>query len=69
VFSDEEIFQSCSNGRVRVYRPRNSRYEEKYVDSIERSRRIAVNMWAWISAVSPGLMLHVEMSAKQRRLY
>jgi hypothetical protein len=40
--------------------PRNTRYEEKYVDSIERSGRIAVNMWAWTSAVSPGLMLQVE---------
>jgi hypothetical protein len=32
VFSDEKVFQSAHNGRVRVYRPRNSRYDERYVE-------------------------------------
>jgi transposase len=30
VFSDEKVFQSSHNGRVRVYRPRNSRYDKQY---------------------------------------
>ncbi|KAH0816469.1 hypothetical protein GEV33_006322 [Tenebrio molitor] len=37
VFSDEKTFQSCPNGRIRVYRPRNTRYEERYVDATDRN--------------------------------
>ncbi|KAJ8972395.1 hypothetical protein NQ317_017254 [Molorchus minor] len=29
VFSNEKTFQSSNNGRLRVYRPRNTRFEEK----------------------------------------
>jgi hypothetical protein len=60
VFSDEKVFQSSHNGRVRVYRPRNSRYDERYVEPTERSGRFSVNVWGCISAVSPGVMLQVE---------
>jgi hypothetical protein len=60
VFSDEKTFQSCPNGRIRVYRPRNTRYEERYVDPTHRSGRFSVNMWAWISVESPEVILHVE---------
>ncbi|KAJ3665897.1 hypothetical protein Zmor_001361 [Zophobas morio] len=28
VFSDEKVFQSSRNGSIRVYRPRNSHYNE-----------------------------------------
>jgi hypothetical protein len=31
VFSDEEVFLSCRNGRIKVYRPTNTRYNERYV--------------------------------------
>jgi transposase len=60
IFSDEKVFQSCPNGRLRVYRPRNSRYDEPYVQTTERSGRFSANIWAWISVDSPGVMLHVE---------
>jgi hypothetical protein len=56
IFSDEKVFQSCPNGRLKVYRPRNSRYDKPYVQTTERSNRF----WAWISVDSPGVMLHVE---------
>jgi hypothetical protein len=60
-FSVEKVFQSCSNGRIRVYRPRNCRYDEKYVEhGGDRSGRFSVNMWAWISTTSPGVMIHIE---------
>jgi hypothetical protein len=60
IFSDEKVLQSCPNGRLRVYRPRNSRYDEPYVQTTERSGRFSANIWAWISVDSPGVMLHVE---------
>ena len=39
VFSDEKTFQSSPNGRLRVYRPRNTRYEPQYVCSRGRPKR------------------------------
>jgi transposase len=60
VFSDEKTFQSCPNGRIRVNQPRNTRYEERYVDATDRSGRFSVNMWAWISVESPGVILRME---------
>jgi transposase len=59
-FSDEKVFQSCPNGRLRVYRPRNSWFEEPYVQINQRSGRFRVNIWAWISAASAGVMIPVE---------
>jgi hypothetical protein len=56
VFSDEKVFQSSRNGRIRVYRPRNSRY----VHNTHNSGWFSVNIWSWISVGSPGVMLHVE---------
>jgi hypothetical protein len=60
VFSNGKDFQSSRNGRVRVYRPRNSRYDERYVEPTKRSGRFSINVWGWISAVTLGVMLHVE---------
>jgi hypothetical protein len=45
VFSDEKSFQSCPNGRIRIYRPRNTRYEERYVDATDRSGRFSVGKY------------------------
>jgi hypothetical protein len=60
IFTDGKVFQSSSSGRLRVYRPRNQQYNEKYVRKIDTSRRFSVNMWAWISANSRGVLLQVE---------
>jgi DNA-binding MarR family transcriptional regulator len=60
VFSDEKVFQSSHNGRIRVYRPRNSRFDQQYVQNTHRSGRFSINLWAWISVGSPGVMVHVE---------
>jgi hypothetical protein len=60
VFSHEKMFQSSRNGRIRVYRPRNSRFSERYIHNTHNSGRFSVNIWSWISVRSPGVMLHVE---------
>jgi hypothetical protein len=60
IFTDEKVFQSSSSGRLRVYRPRNQRYNEKYVRKIDTSGRFSVNLWAWISANSRGVLLQAE---------
>jgi hypothetical protein len=37
VFSEEKTFKSCYDGRVRVYRPRNTRFEEQYTQRSDHS--------------------------------
>jgi hypothetical protein len=51
----------CS-ANIDAYRPSlpNTRYHQRYVDSVECSGRFSVNMWARISVDSPGVILHVE---------
>jgi transposase len=60
VFSDEKTFQSCNNGRLRVYRPRNSRFEEEYTLRSSNSGRFSVNVWAWISVQGPGVCWKID---------
>ncbi|KAJ8916915.1 hypothetical protein NQ315_013385 [Exocentrus adspersus] len=54
IFSDEKTFQSCNSGRLRVYRPRNTRFEERYTLPNASSGRFSVNVWGWISVEGPG---------------
>jgi hypothetical protein len=44
IFSDEKVFQSFSNGRLRVYRPRNSRFEDPYIQETDKSGNFSVNI-------------------------
>jgi hypothetical protein len=37
VFSEEKTFKSCYDGRVRVYRPRNTQFEEQYTQRSDHS--------------------------------
>jgi hypothetical protein len=50
VFSDEK---SSASGNIRVYRPQNVRYEERYVNQVE-NRKFSVNMW--------GMSPHVDLA-------
>lgn len=59
IFSDEKVFQSCYDGSVRVYRPRNCRYEERYINPIARSGRFSINVWAWICCQGAGVSWRV----------
>jgi transposase len=71
VFSDEKTFQSSHNGRIRVYRPPGTRYNEQYVKNYDRSGRFSLNIWGWISSRGPGVCVIVEErlnSAIYRRL-
>jgi hypothetical protein len=60
IFSDEKTFESCSNGRVRVYRPIRERFAEQYVCQINRSGRFSVNVWGWISLRALGVCIVIE---------
>lgn len=60
VFSDKKIFQSSHDGPVRVYRPANTRCEERYIKPTHRSDRFSVHISAWISCLTPGVYWNVE---------
>lgn len=60
IFSDEKTFQSCHNGVIRVYRPRNMRYNERYTRKNNKSGRFSVNVWGWISARGKGVCTIIE---------
>ena len=60
IFTDEKIFQSCYNGRIRVYRPPRTRFEEKYTQKDRSSGRFLVNFWGWISAQGLGVCHFIE---------
>lgn len=55
IFSDEKTFQSCNNGKIRVYRPSGTRYDERYTHKTNQSGRFSINVWGWISARGPGV--------------
>lgn len=59
VFTDEKVFQSCYNGRIRVYRPPNTRYDERYTQSVRNSGRFSVNVWGWMSANGLGMCINI----------
>ena len=59
-FSDEKVFQSSRDGCIKVYRPRNSRYNSRDIATNEQNIRFWVNVWAWISVRSTAVMLHCE---------
>jgi hypothetical protein len=59
IFTDEKIFQSCYNGRIRVYRPPNTRFDERYTQKVVANGRFSVNVWGWISAQGSGVLTDI----------
>jgi hypothetical protein len=57
IFSDESTFSSANEGPVLVYRPRGESYNCQYMSTCERSGRVSVHCWGWISHKGAG-MLH-----------
>lgn len=60
IFSDEKTFQSTKSGHVKVYRPKNRRFDPKYVCQRARSGRFSVHAWAWISCSGPGVIWQID---------
>lgn len=60
IFTDEKIFQSRNSGHLRVYRPDNCRFQERYVTSDNRSGRFSINVWAWMCVQGPGVAWRIE---------
>lgn len=55
IFSDESTFQSSPNTHTRlVTRPRNRRLAPQYVQQNNRSGRLSVAVWGWMSYAGTG---------------
>lgn len=42
-----------------MYRPRNSRFNQRYIQANQRSGRLTAGIWGWISADGPGEMCFI----------
>lgn len=60
IFSDEKNFQSANNKLAHVYRPRNTRFEERYVNNNDRQGRFSINVWAWINYHGNGMCWKID---------
>lgn len=59
IWTDEKVFCSADDTRIRVWRPDDHRLDPKYVVARDRSGRITCGMWGWISAHCPGELIEV----------
>lgn len=59
IFTDEKTFQSCTHGRLNLWRYNYTRYEEKNVKKNRESGRIGVNLWGWMSADGVGELVQL----------
>lgn len=56
IFSDEKTYQTDRHQRTHLYRPKNCRYDERYIQPTRRSGRVSAGVWGWISRDGPGEM-------------
>lgn len=59
VFSDEKTYQTDRHQKSHVYRPKNSRFEQKYIQESQRSGRISAGYWGWICKDGPGELVPI----------
>lgn len=60
IFSDEKTFQTDRHQKTHLYRPKNCRYDEKYLQPNRRSGRVSAGIWGWISESGPGEMCMID---------
>lgn len=69
IFTDEKTFMSDEDKTIFVYRPRNSRYEDRYVAEQRLSGRISAGYWGWISVSGPGELVKIDGNHNSRQYY
>ncbi|KAL7291992.1 hypothetical protein TKK_0014277 [Trichogramma kaykai] len=60
VFIDEKVFSTHKDGRVLVWRPKNTRYEEKYILPRSWSGRATKCFFGWVCGYTPGALVPVD---------
>lgn len=59
IFSDEKTFQTDRHQKMHVYRPKNTRFDQRFVQPNQRSGRLTAGIWGWISSDGPGEMCFI----------
>lgn len=59
LFSDEKTYQTDRHQKTHLYRPDNLRFDDRYIQPTQRSGRISVGIWGWISRDGPGEMTSI----------
>lgn len=59
IFSDEKTYQTDRHQKLHVYRPKNTRYDPRYIKDCQRSGRISAGYWGWISREGPGELVAI----------
>lgn len=54
IFSDEKTFRSVSHRKLHLWRPKNHRYDAKYVQQNRVSGRMSCGVWGYITALGIG---------------
>lgn len=54
IFTDEKSFDSDKVFHKKVYRPKGTRFDQKYILHDSRSGHLSANYWGWISCAGPG---------------
>ncbi|GBN65601.1 Transposable element Tc1 transposase [Araneus ventricosus] len=52
IFTDEKIFASTGYGSIRVWRPDGKRFDEAYVNPVNRSGRFSIAVWVCIGVIN-----------------
>ncbi|KAG4078916.1 hypothetical protein HA402_005576 [Bradysia odoriphaga] len=59
LFSDEKTYQTDRHQKLHVCRPKNSRFNERYIQKSQRSGRISAGFWGWIGRDGPGELVPI----------
>lgn len=59
IFIDEKVFCNSTHGRLSLWRYNNTRYSEENILPNNRSGRISLGFWGWISQSGPGELIEV----------
>lgn len=54
IFSDEKVFRTFSHRKLHLWRPKNERYNPKYVQQIQVSGRVSCGVWGFITSMGVG---------------
>lgn len=66
IFSDEKTFKSSVDAKKHLWRPKNERYNPRYVQSVQTSGKISCGVWGFITAGGVGQLC--ETSSKMNSL-
>jgi transposase-like protein len=69
IFTDEKVFSSTNNGKLKVWRPQGQRYNPNYVRKLKRSGRFSIHVWGALSGSGLQTLVEVPTKGYDRHVY